>query len=82
MTVTRLASRIAAQADATIVSVAIPAIRTDLGASGAVAGLVVGGYRLVSPPSTAYWLAVTDDESRWERSATGSFLAACLLPAV
>lgn len=82
MTVTRLANRIAAEADATIASVAIPAIRTDLGASGAVAGLVVGGYRLVSPPSTAYWLAVTYDESRWERSATGSFLAACLLPAV
>jgi len=52
--------------------VAIPAIRTDLGASGAVAGLVVGGYRLVSPPSTAYWLAVTYEESRWERAATGS----------
>jgi MFS family permease len=33
-----------AQADATIANVAIPSIRTDLGASGALLELVVGGY--------------------------------------
>jgi MFS family permease len=33
-----------AQADATIANVATPSIRTDLGASGAVLELVIGGY--------------------------------------
>ena len=33
-----------AQADATIANVATPAIRTDLGASGAALELVIGGY--------------------------------------
>ena len=33
-----------AQADATIANVATPSIHTDLGASGAVLELVIGGY--------------------------------------
>src|SRR5260370_26454120 len=36
------------QADATIVNVAIPSIRADLGASGAELELVIGGYLLAS----------------------------------
>jgi MFS family permease len=39
-----LAGPFMAQADATITNVATPSIQTDLGASGAALGLVVGGY--------------------------------------
>src|SRR5205823_6234179 len=39
-----LAAPFLAQADATIANVATPAIRADLGASGASAELVIGGY--------------------------------------
>ena len=39
-----LAAPFLAQVDATVANVATPAIRTSLGASGAAAELVVGGY--------------------------------------